>query len=157
SSSRDVDFTWGWEVNIAVRVDSESPGGNRFPQLAVAATLSMPNIGVSEEAVDLMRFALNTGLTPGLADADKQYWANALPARLHTPALEMGWTPSTDYRSDRLGPQSKKNQLGSKSGVEFIEGMRLCPGTPKSLKMASVDHEKKQKGVDDDVYRIRIG
>ena len=153
---RDVEFTWGWEVSIAVRVDSKAPGSNRFPQLAMAATLAMPNIGVSEEAVELMRFALDCGLTPGLADADKQYWANALPSRLHIPARALGWTPSTDYRINRLGPQGKENQLGSKDGVEFIEGMRLCPGTPQALKMASVDHEKKQNGVDDAVYKIRI-
>jgi hypothetical protein len=29
-------------------------------------------------------------------------------------------------------------------------------GTPRALQMASVDHEKKQNGVDDDVYRARI-
>lgn len=116
----------------------------------------MPNVGVSEEAVELMRIASGIGLTPGLADADKQYWANALPSRLHIPARAMGWTPSTDYRIDRLGPQGKKGELGSKDGVIFIEGLRLCPGTPKALQMASVDHEKKQNGVDDNVYKVRI-
>lgn len=155
--SAKVDYVWGWEVNIAVRVDSEFPTDNRFPQIAVASTLSMPNVGVSEEAVELMRYSLATGLKPGLGDADKQYWANALPERLHNPARELGWTPSTEYRIDRLGPQGKKNELGTKNGVEFIEGMRFCPGTPPNLKMASVDHEKKQNGVDDAVYKIRIG
>lgn len=155
--SKKVDYAWGWEVNIAVRVDSEFPTGNRFPQIATAATLSMPNVGVSEEAVELMRYSLATGLKPGLGDADKQYWANALPERLHTPARALGWTPSTDYRIDRLGPPGKKGELGSKDGVEFIEGMRFCPGTPPNLKMASVDHEKKQNGVDDAVYKTRIG
>jgi hypothetical protein len=155
-SARDTEFTWGWEVNIAVRVDSESPKDARFPQIAIAVTLSMPNVGVSEEAVELMRFALDTGLKPGLADADKQYWANAKPERLHRPARDLGWTPSTDYRIDRLGPQGKNGQLGSKDGVIFIEGGRYCPGTPVSLQMASVDHEKKQNGVDDAVYKKRI-
>lgn len=155
-SGQNVEYTWGWEVNIAVRVDSEAPGSDRFPQIAVAATLSMPNVGVSEEAVELMRIAAGIGLTPGLADADKQYWANALPSRLHIPARALGWTPSTDYRIDRLGPQGKEGELGSKDGVVFIEGLRLCPGTPKALQMASVDHEKKQNGVDDAVYKIRI-
>ncbi|MBF0671362.1 MAG: hypothetical protein IR160_02110 [Salinibacterium sp.] len=153
---KDTEYIWGWEVNIAVRVDSEAPGARRFPQLAVAATLSMPNVGVSEEAVELMRIAAQIGLTPGLADADKQYWANALPSRLHLPARALGWTPSTDYRIDRLGPQGKDGELGTKDGVIFIEGLRLCPGTPKALQMASVDHEKKQNGVDDEVYKVRI-
>lgn len=143
-------------MNIAVRVDSESPKDARFPQLAVAATLSMPDMGVSEEAVELMRLALATGLSPGLADADKQYWANATVARLHKPAHELGWTPSTDYRIDRLGPQGKDKQLGSKDGVVFIEGSRYCPGTPTALQMASVDHEKQQNGVDDAVYEVRM-
>ncbi|MEO7545156.1 MAG: hypothetical protein ABIT21_02500, partial [Terrimesophilobacter sp.] len=125
-----TEYTWGWEVNLAVRVDSESPRRARFPQIAVASTLSMPNVGVAEEAVELMRLSLATGLNPGLGDADKQYWANSLPERLHIPARKMGWTASTDYRIDRLGPPGKKGELGSKDGVEFIEGMRLCPGTP---------------------------
>jgi hypothetical protein len=151
---RNVDFKWGWEINIARRVDSEAPSGNRFPQIAIAATMSMPNIGVSEEAVELMRYSLATGLQPGLADSDKQYWANALPERLHIPADQLGWTPSTDYRIDRLGPQGKKGQLGSKGGVEFIEGSRLCPGTPNALKMASVDHENGI--IDTATYKIRM-
>ena len=62
--------------------------------------------------------------------------------------------PSTDYRVDRLGPQGKKGQLGSKGGVEFIEGSRLCPGTPPELKMASVHHA--QGKIDKQTYRIRI-
>jgi hypothetical protein len=152
---RGDDYTWGWELNLAVRVDSEHPTGNRFPQIATAATMSMPNVGVSEEAVKLMEYSLATGLKPGLADADKQYWANALPERLHSPASRLGWTPSTDYRVDRLGPQGKKGQLGSKGGVEFIEGSRLCPGTPEALKMASVHHV--QNKIDKETYRIRIG
>ncbi|MEX1077806.1 MAG: hypothetical protein WED09_01690 [Homoserinimonas sp.] len=151
---RGDDYVWGWELNLAVRVDSEHPTGNRFPQLVTAATISMPNVGVSEEAVELMRYSLATGLQPGLGDADKQYWANALPERLHHPAPQLGWTPSTDYRIDRLGPQGKKGELGSKGGVEFIEGARLCPGTPDALKMASVHHV--QDKIDKPTYKIRI-
>ncbi|MBC7596684.1 MAG: hypothetical protein H7288_22630, partial [Kineosporiaceae bacterium] len=56
---RNRDLDWGWMLNLAVRVDSEQPGSQRFPQIAVAANLSMPNIGVSEEAIELMRQALN--------------------------------------------------------------------------------------------------
>jgi len=148
------DFVWGWELNLAVRVDSEHPSSNRFPQVVTAATMSMPNIAVSEEAVELMRFSLATGLQPGLGDADKQYWANALPERLHHPASKLGWTPSTDYRIDRLGPQGKRGELGSKGGVEFIEGSRLCPGTPSALKMASRHHA--QNKIDRPTYKIRI-
>lgn len=140
---------WGWMLNIAVRVDSEHPERVRAPKIAVAATMSMPNVGVSEEAVELMRAALGTGLAPGLADADKQYWANALPERLHLPAESLGWTASTDYRVDRLGVQ------GGKGGVEFIEDGRYCPGMPKRLKTATQDLLEGE--IDEEVFQIRRG
>lgn len=149
-----VNYVWGWALNVAMRVDSEQPQGNRFPQIAMAATMSMPNVGVSEEAVELLRLCASTELAPGVVVGDKQYFANALPERLHNPVISMGWTPSTDYRKDRLGPQGKEGELGSKGGVEFIEGTRLCPGTPKSSKMASVDHVNGL--IDDHTYRTRI-
>ena len=38
--ARNANFRWGWEINIAVRVDSETPGKHRFPGLAVAADLA---------------------------------------------------------------------------------------------------------------------
>lgn len=128
-----TDYSWGWEANIAVRVDSEAPGSRRFPALAVAATLSLPNVGVAEEAVSLMRAAKATGLTPGVGDADNQYWANSLVERLHDPAFNEGFTPSTDYRIDRLGVQ------GGDHGALYIEGAAYCPGTPERLRDATKD------------------
>ncbi|WP_022883720.1 hypothetical protein [Glaciibacter superstes] len=50
-SAARANYAWGWEANIAVRVDSEAPGQSRFPAPAIAATLSLPNVGVAEEAV----------------------------------------------------------------------------------------------------------
>jgi len=136
-------------INIAVRVDSEVPDQVRFPKLAVAATMSLPNIGVSEEAVELMSAALGMGLPPGLSDAVMQYWANAKPELLHIPALELGYTPSTDYRVDRLGVR------GGKGGVEYIENGRFCPGMPKKLKDAT---KNLVTGIiDEDVFQIRRG
>ena len=85
-SRKEGQYRWGWEINIAVRVDSEAPGQRRFPGLAVAATMSLPNVRVAEEAVSLMRAAKSLGLEPGVGDADKQYWANSLTERLHDPA-----------------------------------------------------------------------
>jgi hypothetical protein len=73
------DFAWGWTANIAVRVDSEHFNEARFPELAISATLTMPGASVSDEAVSLMRAALNsTGLSAGAADADYAYFANSL-------------------------------------------------------------------------------
>ena len=126
-------LVWGWVANTTVRVDSEHPGAHRFPGLAIATTLSMPNVGVSEEAVKLMRFSLDRGLPPGIFDADKQYFANATVERLHQPTADLGFTPSTEYRVDRLGVQ------GGKGGAEYIEGGVYCPGMPKGLKDASKD------------------
>jgi hypothetical protein len=129
-----ANYSWGWEMNIAVRVDAGAPGQKRFPALAVAATLSLPNVRVAEEAVSLMRAANALGLTPGVADADKQYWANSLQERLHDPAFAEGFTASTDYRKDRMGVQ------GGDHGALYIEGGTYCPATPTPLKDASKDH-----------------
>jgi hypothetical protein len=141
------DLAWGWVANIAVRVDSEEPTRSRFPKLAVSATLSMPNVGVSEEAVALMTAALNTGLAPGIADADKAYFANALTERLHEPTLNLGFIPSTDYRVDRLGVQ------GNTGGAELIEGTHYCPGMPTALKDATKDLV--QGLIDEDTFHAR--
>jgi hypothetical protein len=148
SSKGAPNYRWGWEANLAVRVDSAHPGKHRFPGLVMAATMSLPNVNVSEEAVSLMRAAKETGLQPGVGDADKQYWANALQTRLHDPAFAEGFTPSTDYRVDRLGPQ------GGDHGAKYIEGKTYCPGTPKPLQQATVDM---QSGIiDTATYRQRI-
>ena len=145
----ETNYRWGWEANIAVRVDAEAPGKHRFPGLAVAATLSLPNINVAEEAISLMRgTTASTGLEPGVCDADKDYFANALQARLHDPAFAEGYTPSTDYRIDRLGIQ------GGDHGADYIEGGTYCPGTPKPLQEATID--LKSGIIDTETYRARI-
>jgi hypothetical protein len=142
------DFRWGWAANIAVRVDSEHPGESRFPKLAISATLSMPNIGVAEEAVSLMRSALSTGLAPGIVDADNSYFANSPVERLHEPTFDLGFTPSTDYRVERLGVQ------GGKAGATFIEGKAYCPSMPTTLQNASRDHVNGT--IDPETYQRRI-
>lgn len=141
-------YRWGWEANIAVRVDSDAPGKHRFPALVMAATLSLPNVAVAEEAVSLMRSSKAAGLQAGVGDADKQYWANALPERLHDPAIAEGFTPSTDYRIDKLGVQ------GGDHGALYIEGDAYCPATPIALK----DATKEVHGgiIDIATYRARI-
>ncbi|TDW28921.1 hypothetical protein [Cryobacterium psychrophilum] len=143
-----AEYRWGWEVNIAVRVDSEAPGQKRFPALAVAATMSLPNVRVAEEAVSLMRAALALGLEAGVGDADKQYWANSLAERLHEPAFNLGFTPSTDYRTDRLGNQ------GGDHGALYIEGGTYCPATPAPLQNATKD--LLGAVIDTETYRARI-
>ncbi|TFD02786.1 hypothetical protein [Cryobacterium sp. TMT1-66-1] len=143
-----TNYAWGWEANIAVRVDSEAPGQSRFPALAIAVTLSLPNVGVAEEAVSLMRAAKATGLKPGVGDADKQYWANSFVERLHDPAFNEGFTPSTDYRVDRLGVQ------GGDHGAKYIEGAAYCPGTPQPLRDATKDQLSGL--LDKETYWVRI-
>jgi hypothetical protein len=128
-----ADYDWGWVANLAVRVDAEQPGSKRFPSLVVAASLSIPNMEVAEEAAHLLAAASTLELAPGIADADKQYWANAKPFRLLKPALKTGFTPSTDYRSDRVGVK------GGKHGGLFVEGDVYCPSTPKPLLNATPD------------------
>ena len=147
-----VPVAWGWMSNVAVRVDAatpSSPHSPRFPALVVSATLSRPNVGVSEEAVSLMRTALDTGLTAGFVHADKQYFATATVARLHLPTSELGFTPSTDYRIDRLGVSERQH-----SGAVFIEGAAYCPTMPDALKRASMDFRARR--IDVSTYRLRI-
>ncbi|MCE7483693.1 hypothetical protein LZG07_17500 [Microbacterium profundi] len=122
-----ANYDWGWVANLAVRVDAEEPGSKRFPSLVVAASLSIPNMEVAEEATRLLEAAATLELAPGIADADKQYWANAKPFRLLKPALKIGFTPSTDYRTDRVGVK------GGKHGGLFVEGDVYCPSTPEPL------------------------
>ena len=141
-------YRWGWEINIAVRVDSEAPGKHRFPALAVAATMSLPNVRVAEEAVSLMRATKALGLEPGVGDADKQYWANSTTDRLHDDAIKEGFTPSTDYRVDRLGHQ------GGDHGALYIEGGTYCPATPEPLQNAT--KELLGNIIDTATYRERI-
>jgi hypothetical protein len=145
-----LNYVWALEANFAVRVDAEAPGRHRFPSLIVGATISLPNIRVAEEAVSLMRSANSIGLEPGVSDADKQYWANSTTDRLHDPAIAAGFTPSTDYRVDRLGVQ------GGANGALFIEGGVYCPGTPKALQNATKDFMSSGKS-DPDTYHARIG
>lgn len=128
-------YRWGLEANLAIRVDAHKNGRPSFPRIVTAATLSLPNIEVAEEAVELLRRTLQLGLTPGIADADMQYWANSITERLHEPALAMGWTPSTDYRKDRLGPR------GGNHGALYMEGHAYCPATPKTLLNTTADRK----------------
>ncbi|WP_194383334.1 hypothetical protein [Microbacterium luteum] len=141
-------FDWGWVANLAVRVDSEAPGTKRFPTLVVAASLSIPNREVAEEAVDLLRSATTLGMEPGVADADKQYWANSVPGRLLKPALETGFTPSTEYRVDRLGVR------GGQHGALAVEGDMYCPSTPAPLLNATKDAH--DGVIDIATYKARI-
>jgi hypothetical protein len=145
---RGLTRSWGWTANIAVRVDSTHPDEVRFPRLAVSATLSLPNIGVADEAVSLMRSALNTGLRAGIVDVEPGYFASTLVERLHKPTFDLGFTPSTDYRQDRLGVQ------GGTAGAEFIEGKAYCPGMPQELKDASKDFVNNR--IDKATLRARI-
>lgn len=145
---KSADYDWGWVANLAVRVDAEQPGSKRFPSLVVAASLSIPNMEVAEEAALLLASAATLGLAPGIADADKQYWANAKPFRLLKPALKTGFTPSTDYRSERVGVK------GGQHGALFVEGDVYCPSTPKPLLNATPD--RLGDVIDVQTHRARI-
>jgi len=144
-----TELAWGWTVNIASRVDASMTAIPSFPRIIVAATLSLPNIGVSEEAVKLMRAALaNDSNTPGVIDADKAYFANATTERLHQPTFDLGFIPSTDYRVERLG-----NPRPNSQGVLLLEGEMYCPSTPEHLKTATRD--VRSGAIDPDTYERR--
>lgn len=143
-----ANYDWGWVANLAVRVDAEAPGSRRFPTLVVAGSLSIPNMEVAEEATRLLQSATTLGLQPGIADADKQYWAGSKKHRLLRPALEVGFTPSTDYRVDQMGIK------GGKHGALFVEGDVYCPSTPKPLLTTSDDVLKDK--IDIHTHRARL-
>lgn len=133
-SKKDANFQVGYALNLAMRVDGESPTSARFPLLAVSATLSTPNVGVSEEAVLLLQSAAKTGLKPGFAVADKQYFANAVFERLHDPVIALGFQPITSYRKDR------EYIAAAPGGAIYINDSVYCPATPKALQTAVKDN-----------------
>jgi hypothetical protein len=135
-------------ANVAVRVNSGATHKLRAPALVVAATLSMPTEDVGDAAIHLMRPSLATGLTPGVVHADKAYFATQRIERLHLPTAELGFTPVTDYRTDRLGVHDFKN------GALFIEGSVCCPDMPRALQEASIDHHAGR--ISGDTYRLRL-
>ncbi|PZE56959.1 hypothetical protein DEJ33_12910 [Curtobacterium sp. MCPF17_047] len=139
----------GWQASIAMRVD-DGIGLGRHPKLILATALSMPNVGVAETAADLLIRIADNGHRPGLAAADKEYWANAIPSRLQIPATARGWLPSTDYRIDRLGKWGDGHR-----GAIFVEGKAMCPATPKSIIDATKD--RMQGRIDDVTYHKRRG
>ena len=148
SSPNGVALSWGWVANTSVRVDSEHPGNGRFPMLVISATVSMPNEGVSEEAVSLMRSALKTGLPAGVVDLDSAYSAGPSTARFFRPTFDLGFTPSGGFQPSRLGVQ------GGQRGAEFIEGSIYCPCMPQHLKDASKDF--RDGTLDEATLRARI-
>lgn len=143
-----TDLEWGWTLNLAARVDSTMPDESMFPRIIAAATLSLPNIGVSEEAVALMRSALGDDNVAGVVDADKAYFANAVPERLHCPTRSLGYMPSTDYRVNRIG-----QPRASIKGALFIDGRLYCPSTPKHLTSAVAD--VRAGTIDDATFQLR--
>ena len=147
-SVKTTEYQVGYAANIAIRVDHESPSAGRFPHLAVAATLSVPNVGASEEAVSLLTSVAKTGLKPGLADADKEYFANALFGRLHDHVVELGFSPSSDYRKDR------EYRAPAAGGALYINDGVFCPGTPKVLQTVTKDHLGGL--IDKETFQLRI-
>ena len=148
SMPRRTRIGWGWMANVAVRVDSGATSKLRAPALVIAATVSMPTENVSDAAIHLMRSSLATGLTPGVVYADRAYFATQRIERLHLPTAELGFTPVTDYRTDRLGVHDFKN------GALFIEGSVYCPDMPRALQEASIDHRAGR--ISGDTYRLRL-
>lgn len=130
--------TWFANVGIPIHVVSD-----------ILGHASVETTRVAEEALHLLEAAATFGLEPGIADADKQYWANSKSFRLLKPALRTGFTPSTDYRTDRLGVN------GGKHGGLFVEGDVYCPSTPKALLTATKDFLEKE--IDAATYRARLG
>lgn len=143
-----VDLAWLWTANIAVRVNPNPTTTAGFPQLIMGGTLSLPNIGVSEEAVKIMGQLVHNGHTPGMVDADQGYFANARPERLHDPTERLGFKPSTEYRKERLGVQ------GGAAGAEQVEGHHYCPAMPDGLKEATLEYQS--GAIDLETYRQRI-
>ncbi|MCR2816848.1 hypothetical protein [Microbacterium jiangjiandongii] len=103
---------------------------------------------VAEEAARLLESASLLGLIPSVADADMQYFANARPERLLTPTLKLGFTPSTEYRKDRLGIK------GGVHGLLFVEGDGYCPSTPEPLLTCSLDFREGR--IDAATYHRRL-
>ncbi|TSD11615.1 hypothetical protein [Curtobacterium sp. KBS0715] len=145
---KETEYFWGWNATLARRVFLEECDRKSAPQLIMAATLSMPGIGTAEAAAAVLASIVGAGHLPGIADADKEYWANALPERLYKPARKLGWEASTEYRIDNLGP------AGGHAGLIFVEGGSYCPAMPSQYKSASKDVLEGK--IDEATYNVRI-
>ena len=113
-------------ASLAVRVDTNPSNGRRLPPLVVSATLGIPAQDPAETALTLMRGAISTGLRPGIVDADLSYFDNTAPEKLHQPASDIGFTPSTDYRGDRTDALRNRQAFsyGSPKWMDFHNGSR---------------------------------
>jgi hypothetical protein len=148
SLPRRLTFGWGWVTSFGVRIDPWTAHQKRVPPLVVAATLRRPRESVAEGAIHVMHSAVRTSLTPGTVCADMRYFANQRIEELHIPTAKLGFTPVTDYRTDRLGVHAFKN------GAVFIEGKAYCPEMPHALQNASIDFRHSR--IDGDTYRLRL-
>lgn len=145
---RKVEMHWGRTATMAVRVDRKRAGEQRVPELVVSATLRMPMADTAAAAVTLMRGATRTGLRPGILHADFGYFASTQVDKLHRPAYELGFTPLTDYRRERLGIN------GGGPGARWVEGQAYCSQMPNLLVSATLDFREGTIGKRS--YRLRL-
>lgn len=147
-SGSNEEYFWGWNATIARRVFLNKCDRTSAPSLILAATMGMPSIGTAEAATHVLTQIVEAGHLPGIADADKEYFANALPDRLYHPVRALGWQASTDYRVDRFTARP------GHAGVIVVEGGQYCPAMRKTLIEASED--RRQGRIDDETYFARI-
>jgi hypothetical protein len=147
--TRRTDKIWGWAGNLIVRVGHNPNIPINVPSIAMAFSLSRPNEKTAAETVKLARFIRDNGHTPGRITADKGYFALLRPETLHAPMRQLGFKPVTDYLDTELGLKK------GKAGAIQVEGLHLCPSTPKHLVKASLDAMNHL--IDTETYRLRIG
>jgi hypothetical protein len=144
-ADRRNNFAWGWEAIIAVRVDADQPGHSRVPHVVVAMSLSTPAKSAGQ-TLSVLRSSLESGQTPGVVHYDN--WGDFQAETLGSPAAELGFTPSFEYRRDRLGWQ------GESLDAILVEGTYYCAAMPGALIQASIDFLDGR--IDRDTYQSRI-
>jgi hypothetical protein len=140
---------WGRMATMAVRIDRDTVGEQRVPALIVGATLRIPMSDAAPAAVTVMQGAARTGLRPGIVHADRGYFSSSHVDKLHKPTYDLGFTPLTDYRRERLGVN------GGGDGAFWVEGQAYCPEIPALLISATIDY--REGSIDETTYAARVG
>lgn len=152
-----MDFIWAYAANIAVQVP-EDPNGPAIPRLVAGFTLSTPNQDLAGETITILKSVVtDRNHAPGRAGGDRSYFGMSAVDKLHTPARALGFSVITDYPKDALGYDERRKEGGGKAGLLFVEGLNLCPATPKPLVNATVDNRKTgDDAIDQETYWKRL-
>jgi hypothetical protein len=146
-------WDWTYLATLTMQV-ADKPGVKPgHPLLIMAASVAKPNFEVGEEAVRAVKSILDRGHTISRLTADRGYAPN-LKAEDYLVPLKMLNVPIvTDFKKTQKGLKS------GKAGALFVEGLHVCPATPKALLEATQNFDlaaDDPNAIDKVTYRKQI-